>query len=320
MRDESYLVTGGGGFIGSHLVDALLARGKRVRVLDNFATGRRANLAHVSDDIELIEGDLRSYERVHTAVAGCDVVLHLGALPSVPRSIQDPLTTNAVNVTGTLNVLLASRDAGVRRAVFASSSSVYGPTRVMPKAEQMQARPASPYGVSKLAAEQYFVACNDVYEIESVALRLFNVFGPRQDPTSQYSAVVPLLIDAALRRTRPTIFGDGTQSRDFTYVANVVDAFQLAATSQEAVGQVLNVAGGERHTLNDLVEQVSHAAGSTLEPRYAEPRIGDIPHSLADISKARQVLGYAPSVDFAEGVNKTVAWMRDELKASHRSV
>lgn len=309
--DETYLVTGGAGFIGSHLVDALLARGKRVRVLDNFSTGRRENISHVSEDIELIEGDLRSYERVHTAVRGCDVVLHLGALPSVPRSIQDPLTSNAVNVTGTLNVLLASRDAGVRRAVFASSSSVYGPTRVLPKTETMEPRPASPYGVSKLAAEQYFVACNGVYAIESVALRLFNVFGPRQDPTSQYSAVVPLFIDAALHGTRPTIFGDGTASRDFTYVGNVVDAFQLAATTEGAAGQVVNIACGEQRTLNDLVAQVSMAVGSALQPVHAEPRVGDIAHSLADITKARQMLGYVPSVDFAEGVARTVAWMRE---------
>lgn len=308
--DETYLVTGGAGFIGSHLVDALLARGKRVRVLDNFSTGRRENLSHVVDDIELIEGDLRSYERVHTAVIGCDVVLHLGALPSVPRSVQDPLTTNAVNVTGTLNVFLASRDAGVRRAVLASSSSVYGPTRVMPKTEAMQTCPASPYGVSKLAAEQYFMACNDVYTMEAVALRLFNVFGPRQDPTSQYSAVIPLFVQAGLRGTRPTIFGDGTQSRDFTYVANVVDAFQRAATAEGAAGQVINVACGEQRTLNDLVEQVGHAVGSALEPVYAEPRIGDIPHSFADITKARLMLGYAPSVGFVEGVAETVAWMR----------
>jgi UDP-glucose 4-epimerase len=311
MTDETYLVTGGAGFIGSHLVDALLARGKSVRVLDNFSTGRRENLAHVSGDIELIEGDLRSYERVHRAVVGCDVVLHLGALPSVPRSIQDPLTTNAVNVTGTLNVLLASRDAGVRRAVIASSSSVYGPTKVLPKTEEMEPRPASPYGVSKLAAEQYFVACHSVYDIESVALRLFNVFGPRQDPTSQYSAVVPLFIDAALRGTRPTIFGDGSQSRDFTYVANVVDAFQLAATSEKAAGQVMNVACGDQRTLNDLVQKVSEAAHKSLDPVYAEPRIGDIAHSLADISKARLLLGYAPSVGFEDGVARTVEWMRD---------
>lgn len=309
--DETYLVTGGAGFIGSHLVDALLASGKRVRVLDNFSTGRRENLLHVSHDIELIEGDLRSYERVHAAVVGSDVVLHLGALPSVPRSIQDPLTSNAVNVTGTLNVLLAARDAGVRRAVFASSSSVYGPTRVLPKTEAMQPCPASPYGVSKLAAEQYFVSCHGVYAIESVALRLFNVFGPRQDPTSQYSAVVPLFIDAALRGTRPTIFGDGTQSRDFTYVANVVDAFQRAATGDKVVGQVINVACGERSTLNELVEHVGRAVGTTLEPVYAEPRIGDIAHSFADITKAESLLGYSPSVGFAEGVARTVAWMRD---------
>jgi len=309
--DETYLVTGGAGFIGSNLVDALLAKGKRVRVLDNFSTGRRENLAHVSGDIELIEGDLRSYERVNTAVAGCDVVLHLGALPSVPRSVQDPLTTNAVNITGTLNVLLASRDAGVRRAVVASSSSVYGPTRTLPKTESMQTCPASPYGVSKLAAEQYFMACNSVYAMEAVALRLFNVFGPRQDPTSQYSAVIPLFVRACLDGTRPTIFGDGTQSRDFTYVVNVVDAFQRAATAEGAAGQVMNVACGEQRTLNDLVEQVRRACASTLEPVYAEPRIGDIAHSHADITKARLLLGYEPAVGFAQGVAKTVAWMRE---------
>ena len=309
--DERYLVTGGAGFIGSHLVDALLASGKRVRVLDNFSTGRRENLSHVLGDIELIEGDLRSYERVHTAVADCDVVLHLGALPSVPRSIQDPLTTNAVNVTGTLNVFLASRDSGVRRAVLASSSSVYGPTRVLPKTEAMPTCPASPYGVSKLAAEQYFVACNSVYGMEAVALRLFNVFGPRQDPTSQYSAVIPLFAQAALSGTRPVIFGDGTQSRDFTYVANVVDAFQRAATAEAAAGQVINVACGEQRTLNDLAAQVGQAAGSTLEPVYALPRAGDIAHSFADITKAMHILGYAPSVGFAEGIESTVVWMRE---------
>jgi len=309
--DESYLVTGGAGFIGPHLVDALLARGKRVRVLDNLSTGRRENLSHVSGEVELIEGDLRSYERVYTAAVGCDVVLHLGALPSVPRSIQDPLTTNAVNVTGTLNVLLASRDAGVRRAVLASSSSVYGPTQTLPKTESMQTCPASPYGVSNLAAEQYFVACNGVYSMEAVALRLFNVFGPRQDPTSQYSAVIPLFVQAALLGTRPTIFGDGTQSRDFTYVANVVDAFQRAATAEGAAGQVMNVACGERRTLNDLIDQVGQAVGATLEPVYAASRVGDIAHSFADITKARSVLGYAPSVNFGDGIAKTVAWMRE---------
>jgi UDP-glucose 4-epimerase len=308
--DETYLVTGGAGFIGSHLVDALLAAGKRVRVLDNFSTGRRENLAHVAGDIELIEGDLRSYERVHAAVDKCDTVLHLGALPSVPRSIQDPLTSNAVNVTGTLNVLLAARDAGVRRAVFASSSSVYGPTQALPKTEAMQPHPASPYGVSKLAAEQYFVSCHNVYALESVALRLFNVFGPRQDPTSQYSAVVPLFIDAALRGSSPRIFGDGSASRDFTYVANVIDAFQRAATTDEAIGHVINVACGERHTLNELVEEVGRAVGIELEPVYSAPRVGDIAHSLADIGKASRLLGYEPSVAFSDGVAKTVEWMR----------
>ena len=263
----------------------------------------------------LIEGDLRSYERVHNSVVGCDVVLHLGALPSVPRSIQDPLTTNEVNVTGTLNVLLAARDAGVRRAVLASSSSVYGPSEVMPKSETMAVNPASPYGVSKLAAEQYFVSCNEVYDIESVALRLFNVFGPRQDPTSQYSAVVPKFIDAALRGGRPTIYGDGTASRDFTFVANVVDAFLRAAVKEKAAGHAINVACGQERSLSELVRCISLSTGVELDPIHAKPRVGDIAHSLADVGKARELLGYKPQVDFAEGVDRTVAWMREESAA-----
>jgi nucleoside-diphosphate-sugar epimerase len=234
---DTYLVTGGSGFIGSHVVRALLDDGHRVRVLDNFSTGRRGNLVGLWDDLELIEGDLRSYERVHAACTTADLVLHLGALPSVPRSVQDPLTSNAVNVTGTLNVLLAGRDAGVKRVVFASSSSVYGQTAVLPKVETIYPSPVSPYGVSKLAAEQYLVASGALYGVECVALRLFNVFGPRQDPNSQYSAVVPRFITAALTAESPTIYGDGTASRDFTYVSNVVDAFLLSATAPEARGR-----------------------------------------------------------------------------------
>lgn len=311
---DRYLVTGGSGFIGSHVVTELLKRNKHVRVLDNFSTGRRANLAGLWDDIDLVEGDLRSYERVHTAVADAEAVLHLGALPSVPRSIQDPLTTNGVNVTGTLNVLLASRDAGVRRIVFASSSSVYGATPGLPKTEFMQPSPMSPYGVSKLAAEQYFMACGQVYDAECVALRLFNVFGPRQDPNSQYSAVVPRFIDAALHGGSPTIFGDGSASRDFTFVDNVVDAFLLAAESHDAAGQVMNIACGERHSLNELVAEIAKSTGAPLKPTYAGERVGDIRHSLADIGKAAELLGFAPRVSFSEGIGATVAWMRENAK------
>jgi len=308
---DTYLVTGGSGFIGSHIVSELLVRGHNVRVLDNFSTGRRENLDGKWDDIELIEGDLRSYERVHTAVRGADVVLHLGALPSVPRSVQDPLTSNEVNVTGTLNVLLASRDSGVRRTVFASSSSVYGTTPGLPKNESMATSPMSPYGVSKLAAERYFVACGDVYGVECTALRLFNVFGPRQDPNSQYSAVVPRFIASALSGSTATIFGDGTASRDFTYVENVVHGFLLAAATEAAAGQVMNLACGQQHSLNKLVGVVEEACGKKLDLRYEASRVGDIPHSHADIAKARSIMGFEPGVGFAEGVARTVDWMRE---------
>ncbi len=232
------LVTGGGGFIGSHLVDRLCRDGCRVRVLDNFATGRRENLLHLADDVELIEGDIQSYERVHNAVRGAELVFHAAALPSVPRSIQDPLTSNASNITGTLNVLLAARDEGVRRVVFASSSSIYGANAELPKREEMPARPIAPYAVAKLAAEGYCRAFFEVYGLETVSLRYFNVFGPRQDPLSQYAAVIPRFITAFLRRRRPLIYGDGEQSRDFTYVDNAVEATcSLAADARGVAGE-----------------------------------------------------------------------------------
>jgi UDP-glucose 4-epimerase len=313
---DTYLVTGGSGFIGSHIVRDLLAQGHKVRILDNFATGRRSNLSGLWDDIELIEGDLRSYERVHVACAGADRVLHLGALPSVPRSVQDPLTSNAVNVTGTLNVLLAGRDKGVGRVVFASSSSIYGQTPTLPKIETMSPAPMSPYGVSKLAAEQYLVASGALYGVECVALRLFNVFGPRQDPNSQYSAVVPRFITAALAGDAPVIFGDGSSSRDFTYVGNVVDAFMLAARVPEAAGEVMNIACGGQHTLKALVNEVARSVGTEVAPVFETSRAGDIPHSFADISKAEKVLGFTPRVGFSEGIDRTVAWIRDEERAS----
>src|SRR3954471_2667747 len=247
------LVTGGGGFIGSHLVNRLLRDGNDVRVLDNFSTGHRHNLADVDSEFELVEGDIQSYERVHTAVRGCELVFHLAALPSVPRSVQDPLTSTASNVTGTLNVLLAARDEGVRRVVFASSSSVYGPQREFPQREEAAARPISPYGVSKLAAEGYCRAFTQVYGIETVALRYFNVFGPRQDPHSQYAAVIPKFITAALEGERPVIFGDAEQSRDFTYVDNTVDGTVLGTRAEGVAGETFNVACGEGTTLNQLV-------------------------------------------------------------------
>lgn len=304
---STFLVTGGAGFIGSNIVVELLARGHEVRVLDNFATGRRENLAQVMEDIQLIEGDLTSYERVHNAVRGVDYVLHIGALPSVPRSVQDPLTTSRVNVTGTLNVLLASRDERVRRVVYASSSSVYGNTEVLPKVETMMPTPMSPYAVAKLCGEGYCSSFSRVYGIETVSLRYFNVFGPRQNPLSQYAAVVPAFITQMASGRRPTVYGDGEQSRDFTYVANVVEATIAAAGAPAAaVGQVMNVACGERFTLNQLVAELNAILGTSLEPEYLPERVGDVRHSQADVDRARELLGFEPSVSFGEGLRRTV--------------
>ena len=299
------LVTGGGGFIGSHVVDGLLDEGYDVRILDSFATGRRENIAHLRE-VDLMEGDIQSYERVHNATRGCEVVLHQAALPSVPRSVQDPLMTNSVNITGTLNVLLAARDHEVRRVVYASSSSIYGANLTLPKAETLKPSPISPYAVSKLAAESYCQTFHRVYGLECVALRYFNIFGPRQDPNSQYSAVVPRFIHAVLDGRRPIVFGDGEQSRDFTFVDNVVRANLRAISAPGAAGEVFNVARGDRATLNDMLRNLGELLDTTVEPEYRPPRPGDVPHSHADISKAREILGYDPEVSFEEGLRRTL--------------
>jgi UDP-glucose 4-epimerase len=306
------LVTGGGGFIGSHLADRLCRDGHRVRVLDNFATGRRENLLHLIDDIELIEGDIQSYERVHNAVRGSELVFHAAGLPSVPRSVQDPLTSNASNVTGTLNVLLASRDEGVRRVVFASSSSVYGANRELPKREDMPAHPIAPYAVAKLAAEGYCRAFFDVYGLETVSLRYFNVFGPRQDPVSQYAAVIPRFISAFIRGRAPVVYGDGEQSRDFTYVDNAVEASLLAADAEGVAGETFNVACGERATLNEVLETLRGLSGSRVAADYAAPRAGDVAHSLADISRARERLGYEPGIGLRHGLELTYQHLEEK--------
>jgi len=303
--DKVVLVTGGGGFIGSHLVDRLCRDGYRVRVLDNFATGRRENLLPLVDHIELVEGDIQSYERVHNAVRGSELVFHTAALPSVPRSVQDPLTSNASNVTGTLNVLLAARDEGVRRVVFASSSSIYGANADLPKREEMPVRPVAPYAVAKLAAEGYCRAFSQVYGLETVSLRYFNVFGPRQDPLSQYAAVIPAFITALLSGRRPVIYGDGEQSRDFTFVDNAVEATLLAAETPGVAGETFNVACGERTSLNRLLEFLEALTGRPMDATYVDPRPGDVRHSLADISRARQSLGYEPKVHVGEGLELT---------------
>jgi UDP-glucose 4-epimerase len=299
------LVTGGAGFIGSNLVHHLLERGNEVRVLDNFSTGNRRNLEGL--DVEIVEGELRSYERVHNAVRGTEVVFHLGALGSVPRSVQDPLTSSAVNVEGTLNVLLAARDEGVRRVVFSSSSSVYGSKSELPVTESLLADPISPYGVAKLAAERYCVSFSRVYEsFETVVLRYFNVFGPRQSPLSQYAAMVPLFITAIAAGEPVTIFGDGEQSRDFTYVANVVDATVRAAEADGASGRIFNIAAGSPASVNAVAAAIARILGKPAERTFAPPRPGDIRDSWADVTAAKEALGYEPSVDLEQGLRRTI--------------
>ena len=274
---ERVLVTGGGGFIGSNLVERLVRDGYDVRVIDNFSTGRRENLAEFLDDVDVVEGDLQCYERAHNAVRGCELVFHQAALPSVPRSIQDPLTSTMVNVVGSLNVLLASRDEDVRRVVFASSSSIYGANPELPKREAMPTLPIAPYAVSKQAAEGYCRAFHNVYGLDTVALRYFNVFGPRQDPNSQYSAVIPKFITAALEGRRPVIYGDGETSRDFSYIDNVVDANLLAAQAAgEVGGMAFNIACGERVSLNGMIEELREISGREIDPVHEDSRPGDV--------------------------------------------
>lgn len=284
------------------MVAALLKRGDEVCVLDNFSTGFRGHLDAFDGAFELFEGDLRSYERVHRAVRRCDAVLHQGALPSVPRSVQDPLTSSEINIGGTLNVLLTARDEGVARVVVASSSSVYGDTPGLPRVETMATSPLAPYAVSKLAAEQYALSFYRVYGLETVALRYFNVFGPRQDPRSQYSAVIPRFIVAMKNGDAPQIFGDGEQSRDFTYIDDVVQANLRAMEAPAAAGRAFNVACGSQRSLNELVATLNRLLGTQIDAVHASPRPGDVVHSLADISLAREYLGYEPQVEFETGL------------------
>jgi UDP-glucose 4-epimerase len=301
------LITGGAGFVGSHIVRRMLALDWDVVVLDDLSTGNPANLDAIASDIRFVRGDVCCLEDVRDAVKGCDAVFHQAALPSVPRSIADPINSHAVNATGTLNVLVAARDAGVRRMVMASSSSVYGAVRGLPKHESMPTLPLSPYAVSKLAAESYCRSWFDLYGLETVALRYFNVFGPRQDPLSAYAAVVPRFVSAYAAGEPPVIFGDGEQSRDFTFVSNVVDANVRAMESAVAPGRVYNIACGERITLNDLARELGRQMGSSIQPVHAAPRPGEVRHSLADIGEARADLGYDPRIGLAEGLRATVA-------------
>jgi nucleoside-diphosphate-sugar epimerase len=308
---ERALVTGGGGFIGHHLVRRLLENGYSVRVLDNFSTGRRERLKGL--DVGLIEGDLRSYERAHTAVRGTDVVFHLGALPSVPRSVQDPLTTGAVNVEGTLNVLLAARDEDVRRVIFASSSSVYGANPVLPKTEADQPLPISPYGVSKLSAEHYCRTFTTVYGLEAVSLRLFNVYGPGQDPLSQYAAVVPRFIAALTSGDRPIVYGDGTQTRDFTYVEDVVSALILAVEAPRAAGEVINVCAGRETSLLELLEILSDLLSTEADPLFESARAGEVQASHGDRSKAAAVLDWEPRWSIRDALDASIGGLVESV-------
>ncbi|MGE3579266.1 MAG: SDR family oxidoreductase [Vicinamibacterales bacterium] len=307
-----YLVTGGAGFIGSHLTEALRARGDDVHVVDDLSTGKRANLAHVAG-VEFVQGDLANLDVARTAVQGVDYVLHQAAIPSVPRSVADPLATNRANVDATLNVLVAARDAGVKRLVFAGSSSVYGSTPGLPKDELMPTAPMSPYALQKLAGETYCRMFHRLYGLETVVTRYFNVFGPRQDPGSPYSGVISLFVAALASGTRPVVHGDGGQTRDFTYVANVVDGVLRAVTAPDAAGEVINLATNHRVSLLDLLQTLATEMGVTPTPVFAPARAGDVRDSLADIGKARRLLGYEPVVPFAEGLRRTVAWYRSQL-------
>ena len=306
---SSYLVTGGAGFIGSHLTEELIRRGERVRVADSLITGHRKNLAHLSG-VEFLEGDVADLAVATRAVQGVDYVLHQAAIPSVPRSVEDPITSNRANIDATLSILVAARDAGVKRVVYAGSSSAYGNTPTLPKNEDMPTNPLSPYALQKLVGEQYMQMFTSLYGLETVTIRYFNVFGPRQDPSSPYSGVISVFAKALLDNKAPTIHGDGEQTRDFTYVANVVDGVLRAVNAPGASGQVVNIATGTRISLNQLFASMRDAIGSRLEPSYGPARQGDVKDSLADITRARTLLGYEPSVSLEEGLKNTIEWYR----------
>ena len=307
-----YLVTGGAGFIGSNHAEALVRAGERVRIFDDFSSGKRENLKSFAADVEVIEGDLRNMDAVRRAVDGVTGIYHQAALRSVPRSVDNPLATNDVNITGTLQLLMAARDAGVKRVVAASSSSVYGANEALPKREDQELLPVSPYAASKLAGEHYCRIFTRLYNLETVSLRYFNVFGARQDPDSQYAAVVPLFIQSGLDGVPLTVHGDGMQSRDFTYIDNVVQANLRAMEAPAAAGEAFNIACGSRYTLMDIVHAIERELGHPLTCRHTPPRAGDVRHTLADIGKAERVLGFKPTVDFDEGMARTVAYIKSQ--------
>jgi nucleoside-diphosphate-sugar epimerase len=311
----SYLVTGGAGFIGSHLAEELVRRGHRVRIADSLITGHRRNFEHIPG-VDFVEGDLAEMSVATRAVAGMDYVLHQAAIPSVPRSVNDPVTSNRANIDASINILVAARDAGVKRLVYAGSSSAYGDLPTLPKSEDMPTHPLSPYALQKLVAEQYCQMFTKLYGFETVTIRYFNVFGPRQDPSSPYSGVISLFSTALLEGRQPTIYGDGEQTRDFTYVANIVDGVLRACEAPGAAGEVINVATGGRISLKKLLQVINGIVGTTIEPIYQESRSGDVKDSQADITKAKALLGYEPVVTFEEGLKRTLAWCREENAAA----
>ena len=314
MASETYLVTGGAGFIGSHLVEHLVRRGATVRVVDNFVTGNRENLLGLPS-VELVEGDLADPEIARQAVVGVDYVLHQAAIPSVPRSVADPWVSHRANVDATLHLLLAAREAGVRRVIYAASSSAYGDAPTLPKVETMQPVPRSPYALQKLVGEEYSRLFTQLYGLETVSIRYFNVFGPRQDPNSQYSGVIARFITALLHGNSPVVYGDGEQTRDFTYIDNVVMAVLAACTAPRASGEVINVATGDRVSLNQLFQKLCAIINVEIEPIYESSRPGDVRDSLADCTKAKELLGYQPSVNFEDGLRLTVEWYSQSSSA-----
>ncbi len=310
---ERFLVTGGAGFIGSNICKILVSDGCFVRVIDNLLTGKKSNLKDFIDKIDFIEADMGDEEVARKAMKDIDVVLHQGALPSVPRSVDDPAATHKHCVDATFTLLLAARDAGIKRFVYASSSSAYGDTPTLPKVETMLPQPLSPYAVGKLVGEYYCSVFNKVFDLETISLRYFNVFGPHQDPTSQYAAAIPAFVTAILKDNPPTVFGDGLQSRDFTYVDNVVEANLLAARAQHTAGDVINIACGQAVTVNETIKVINAAVGKNIKPIYTDPRPGDVKHSLADISAAEDLIGFKPKVQFKQGLQLAINWYRENL-------
>ena len=310
---EKFLVTGGAGFIGSNICKKLVSQRCFVRVVDNLLTGKKGNLADIIDKVEFIQADMGDEDVARSAMKDIDFCLHQGALPSVPRSVDNPAATHQHCLNATFTLLLAARDAGVKRFVYASSSSAYGDTPTLPKIETMQPQPLSPYAAAKLAGEYYAKVFYEVFGLETISLRYFNVFGPHQDPTSQYAAAIPAFVTAILRDERPTVFGDGEQSRDFTYVDNVVEANLLAAKAKKTCGEVINIACGQAVTVNETIDTINGLAGRNIKPIYTAPRPGDVKHSLADITLAKKTIGYEPKVLFPEGLQKAIGWYRENL-------